>query len=343
MKLRFKKSIAFLFCLLLFTNFFAKNFCCKAEIEMQVNESVKLVKEKNLFYDFEYKNLYIFAIALQKSNDVNDIFTWSKDENHISKLKKVFNKVYLLSDEKDMSEFLLERGSYDHVFSCNCYHGKEWEQLQDYNSYYHFEDGSYEYNQMNAPNWLCDITKAKKLFMLFPERRFKGLQGIEAEQISREKYLEAINILYEPVSLNKKIIFCLNCPEFNYIKLSKTIINTLKEYKDSVAIKGHPRDSKQYLFPQEFTIINKSLPFESFYYRFDGLLISDLSSCLHTAKFISQNSTVICTAFVGHQPEFLNKWKDYLSMLENLGVLLPKSIEELEAMVSQYMNSIDKN
>ena len=343
MKLRFKKCIAFLFCLLLFTITFAENFCCKAESEMQVSDSAKLVKEKNLFYDAGYKNLYIFAIALQRSNDINDIFTWSKNGNYISKLKKVFNRVYLLSDEKDMSEFLLKRDSYNHIFSCNCYHAKEWEQLQVYNSYYHFEDGSYEYNQINAPNWLCDVTKAKKLFMLFPEHRFKGLQGIEAEQISKEKYLEAINILYEPVYLNIKIIFCMNCPEFNYIKLSKTIINTLKNYSDSIVVKCHPRDSKQYLFPEEFTIINKNLPFESFYYGFDGLLISDLSSCLHTAKFISPNSTVICTAFVGHQEDFLNKWQGYLNMLKNIGVLFPKSIEELDTMVSKYMDSIDKN
>lgn len=343
MKLKFKKGIVFLFCLLLFNNTFAESFSCKAESDIQVNDSVKLVRERNLFYDVKYKNPYIFAIALQRSHDINDIFTWSKDENHISKLKKVFNRVYLLSYESDMNEFLLKCDSYDHIFSCNCYHGKEWRQFKNYNSYCHFEDGSYEYNQISAFNWLCDTSKAKKIFMLFPEHRFKGLQNIESEQISREKYLEAINILYEPVSLNRKIIFCMNCPESDHIKHSKTIINILKEYKDSVAIKCHPRDSKQYLFPQEFTIINKNLPFESFCYNFNGLLIADLSSCLHTSKYVSPNLTVICTAFIGHQSDFLNKWQEYLNMLKSIGVLFPKSIEELNIMVSQYMDSIYKN
>ncbi len=293
-------------------------------------------KKKNLFFEQYYKMPTVMAIALNHPEDENDILTNSRNNEYIEKLKKVFNHVYLRHNQNDYNEFLSKKNSYNRVFSCNWYHGFIPENFNENKKYYHFEDGSREYDRDSAFDWLCKRENVKKMFLFFPKYRFNSFQNIQTESISREKYLKALDILYGSNSIDSKIFFCMNCPEQPNIMATKQIINVLKEY-NNVAIKCHPRDGKKYLWANNFKIIDKNRPFESFYKDFKGIVISDVSSSLHTAKFMQPESTVICTYFIPGNKHSLN-FINYTKMLKELGVLFPKTIEELREMISQNIN-----
>ncbi len=294
-------------------------------------------KKKNIFFDEGYKLPTVMAIALNHPQDQNDILVFSLNQERINKLKTIFNHVYLQYDNESYNEFLSKKDSYDRFFTCNWYHGRH-QYLNPNKKYCHFEDGAYEYYKDKAFNWLCNKERVEQMFLMFPQYVFDTLKSLPSEAISREKYLEAISVLYNPQPVQNKVIYSLDCPEFLNNAFAKQIINILKNY-DNVAIKCHPRDGRKYLWPKNFTILDKSKPFESFYYGFNGIFISSLSSCLHTAKFMKPNSTVICTIYLDSSKN-LEESKKYVAMLKELGVLFPKTIAELKSMISQNINKI---
>ena len=112
----------------------------------------------------------------------------------------------------------------------------------------------------------------------------------------------------------------------------------MKDYK-GVVIKQHPRDRKNYICPDNFTVIKEYRPFERIYYGFNGVFISNLSACLHTAKFMQPNSTVICTVFMDENKD-KKQYGGYIKMLKDQGVLFPKTLQELKKMISQNINKI---
>ncbi len=294
-------------------------------------------KRKNLFFHVDYKLPTVTAIALNYPKAQNDILVFNPNQIAIDKLKKVFDHVYYKYDQKSFAEFMRKKDSYDSFFSCNWYHGHITPFLSPNKKYCHFEDGAYEYYKDSAFNWLCKRDRVSKMFLFFPEYRFDSLKNLPAEKINRDKYLEAIKILYEPKPIRNKIIYSLDCPEFFNSTTSKQILDIIKPY--DVAIKRHPRDGKKYLWPSNFTVLDKNKPFESFYHGFNGIFISNLSSCLHTAKFMQPDSVVICTIYLDSSKN-LKESEKYIKMLKKLGVLFPKTFAELKSMISQNINKI---
>ena len=294
-------------------------------------------KKKNLFFHVDYKLPTITAIALNHPEAQNDILVLNPNQVAIDKLKKVFDHVYYKYDSKSFNEFMSKKDSYDNFFGCNWYHGHYMSFLSPNKKYCHFEDGAYEYYKDSAFNWLCKRDRVSKMFLFFPEYRFDTLKSLPAEKINRDKYLKTVKILYEPKPLKKQIIYSLDCPEFFNSNISKQILDIIRPY--DVAIKCHPRDGKKYLWPSKFTVLDRNKPFESFYYGFNGIFISNLSSCLHTAKFMQPDSVVICTIYFDSSKN-LKESEKYIKMLKELGVLFPKTLAELKSMISQNINKI---
>ena len=192
-----------------------------------------------------------------------------------------------------------------------------------------------------------NLSKASALML--PTYRAGTLKQFPCEEISRENLLKAVQLLYNPSPIKKDIVFCLACsgrPEFN-ARTNKNILDILKNYKN-VAVKCHPIDGRKFLFPQNIEELDRGIPFEKFYYGFNGILIANLNSTLLTAKFMQPDSTVICTEFLSKsKAEIKNAtyclpgdWNNVIKMLKELGVLFPKTLAELKSMISQNINKI---
>ena len=323
MKIFIRKLIAFTL-FVFFTLTSIGNFCVAKE-----------KRQKNLFFCINYKIPNMLAIALSHPEDENDIIIIDYNKNIIDKLKTIFNHIYISNNEESRNEFMKKKDSYDKIFIFNikCFY--------DYmgyrpNRYFHVEDGLNEYTYESSNTWLWNKDRMEKIFLTFPEYRLESLKSINAEPISRENYLKAIDILYDPKPINYKILYCLDNPEIADKKSENQIINIIKNY-NNVALKHHPRDKRRLLWPKNFTVLNRSKPFEGFYYGFNGILISNLSSCLHTAKFMKPDSTVICTIYLDHN-KITKDQEKYINMIKDLGVLFPKTMDELNSMISKNIN-----
>ena len=295
---------------------------------------------KNLFFYREPKAMCMMALVLSHPEDENDIIIpCSINSKQLKQIKKVFNNVYIFH-RKDKAEQLKKfsevKDQYDRIFI----HHTNYPYYKDFylNKKTHkFEDGSTMYVQENLPN----RENIEKTYSLFPAYRHNSWGNTPNMPIAREKYLKGIKLLFNPSTLKGKIFYCFDGPElFNYAQEEK-IVNILKNY-DDVVVKFHPRhhDHPIKLVPKKFTVLDdQRRPFESYYYGFNGIFISNLSTCLHTAKFMKPDAPVICTACLdGTTVE--QRWIPYIEMLKKLGVMFPKTLAELKSMISQNISKI---
>lgn len=303
-------------------------------------------KKKNLF--FTYSNLSYLcatAIALCKPNEVNDVVITPpsyKDSTIIERLHKVFNRVYVKNDFGFLNSCEGFSTNYDCVFSACAATADNVIFRANVNNGalgVIYDEGTSSYVRLFP---LTCENFSKRSFLLFPKYRVGPIKNFPSEQIPREKFLEAIKLLYEPKPIKTDVIFSLaesRAPTFN-AKLNSNIFNILKSFDGlTVSLKCHPYEQKKFLLPKQATEINRLQPFEKFYYGFNGILISNLSSTVLTAKFMQPKSTVICTAYLDGE-EIDKKWIPHIKMLKELGVLFPKTLAELKSMISQNINKI---
>lgn len=220
--------------------------------------------------------------------------------------------------------------------------------------YIHFEDGSFEYKNSDGTgfsalkwfllkvkwttllmthirNYDCIDKSIEKVYLTFPTYRRKCLLELQPYQISRSQFIESIKLLYQPQKINQKIIFCLDHSECgkDIIESSINMCEFLLSICNDVAIKYHPRERYKYIKNEKVFNIDPALPFEAVALGFNGIIISNNSSILHTIKFMNPDSVIICTALMLNQQE-----DDYIKFLQKIGVLFPGSLSEFKEMIT---------
>lgn len=296
----------------------------------------------NLYKAFE--NVYIIPniIELKKRNKM-----WSRkvDYIHSKNIRKLikqlleqnYSKIYASSENNVYVQFILRK------------------LIKGSIKYYHFEDGSFEYSSyVEKSEGLIDYIKhirrgfllgfykkiynfpgqakqIEKIYLLYPEFKRAELSNKETEKINQSLFYRSLEILYPNViSLDKGVVICLDISERGdkIIDLNQKIYNIVQSQVNTLYLKYHPREysNNYYISSQkQVNIIDSYLPIECVLKDFNGVMISNLSSSLHTLKFINPNIEIICTAYLDSEI----KDKSYVDMLTKINVKMPKTKEEL--------------
>lgn len=234
--------------------------------------------------------------------------------------------------------------------------------------YVHYEDGSFEYAEAKVirdisklriikelrwymklkskfdfyeypaqPDWVSEI------LLTFPDNCRTELELKKRNLINHQNFMQAIKHLF-PVqqNINSEVLVCLDLGNTNQdvIEQNQLICKVLKDLEISTAIKYHPRelDENEYILNYSNEVIDKSLPFEGVYINFNGILIANMSSTLHTAKFIAPDNVIICTALLT-QKQGIDL--SYINFLDKIGVKLPKTFEEFKKILLEIKQKGD--
>ena len=297
----------------------------------------------------------------------NNVYVISeKERNRGSYFRRFYNRELYFRQLKKLLTQLLNK-QYDYIYSSSeSYITNQYfitKLKNENNVYYHFEDGSFEYSSLREKinetfkekltriRWEKSLGFKRKIFsypaescivsgifLLFPKDVREELKDKKVYQITKDAFVKSINLLYPyEYSFNADIIVCLDLGvDSHVISRNQLIVDLLARYGVNISIKYHPREPKEnYYIRGIYNVIESSIAFEGMYKDFKGILISNMSSILHTERFMCPTSIVICTGKLNNHPI---KDEAYLKMLCRKGVLLPNSEQELMDILDHKIN-----
>lgn len=242
-----------------------------------------------------------------------------------------------------------------------------------FTKYHHFEDGSFEYSDtldlvpqgikgkiIQILYYLIFKIKIKykatyipgvadwveSVALLYPElcreEIKKSKKNIQA--ISSSDFYGVINNLFELQSVKPITTDCIvfldhSAVGVETIKKNRIICKQLKRNGLSVSIKYHPREciENYYIVNNDlnYTELPANLPAECLIKDYDGVIISNFSSVLHTLKFLNPKLNILCIGLLSNEAKSPNN--NYINLLKHIGIIVPSSVEEL----TKYLNNIN--
>lgn len=300
--------------------------------------SIKMsVLERDVFQE-------IIIPKFSKANGINFISTYKEINKHKKKYKRIYASSEAtffiqatIKNNPQADYYHFEDGSFDYSNSKEQY---DWVRLIGSNIYTllstHFK---HRYDKILYPGTLKNI---KGIYALYPENLREEMKA-PTYKIKCDIFRKVVDTLFnEGVDVSDSTVICLDHSEViddAYLNGIKQILAQSNSANQKIFLKYHPREKKFYLddvLSSKIIKVKPEIPIEKYILNASNAnVVSNLSSSMHTLKFLNPSINIICISNI-IKSNFAQNNKKYLEFLKNtLQIEFAENYRELNLKINR--------
>lgn len=299
--------------------------------------SIKMsVLEGNVFQE-------IVTPKFSKANGINFISTYKEINKQKNKYKRIYASseatLFIQATMKNNPQadyYHFEDGSFDYSNSREKY---DWVRFIGSNIYVllstHFQ---HRYNKVLYPGTIKNI---KGIYALYPENLREEMKAPKYK-IDCDIFRKVVDMLFNKgANVSNSTVICLDHSEVvddTYLNGIKMILVQSNLVNQKIFLKYHPREKNFYLddmLSSKIIKVRSEIPIEKYIINASNTnVVSNLSSSMHTLKFLNPSINIICISNI-IKSNFAKNNKKYLVFLKNtLQIEFAENYRELNLKIN---------